>query len=98
MHCASKMAGIIKRHTIPLESVRVVFMQTHENQDSVATAFFIENGDGIALPFDYLHPFTFIPLTNGSMPLVVLYEEGQKVKEYDYISIDENEIASFIMN
>ena len=98
MHCASKMAGIIKRHSIPSESVHVVFMQTHENQDSVATAFFSESGEGVVLPSDYLHPFSFIPLTNGSMPLVVLYEEGQKVKEYDYISIDENEIASFIMN
>ena len=73
-------------------------MQTHENQDSVATVFFSESGEGVVLPSDYLHPFSFIPLTNGSMPLVVLYEEGQKVKEYDYISIDENEIASFIIN
>ena len=36
-----------------------------------------------------------IPLTNGAMPLVVLFEDGELVKEYDYISIDENEIASF---
>jgi hypothetical protein len=30
------------------------------------------------------------------MPLVVLYEDGSKVKEYDYLSIDEKEIVSFI--
>jgi hypothetical protein len=30
------------------------------------------------------------------MPLVVLFENGQKIKEYDYLSIDEKEIVSFI--
>ena len=42
-----------------------------------------------------LHPLKFIPLTNGAMPLVVLFDDGELVKEYDYISIDEDEIASF---
>ena len=94
-HCASKMAGIIRRHSIPSERVSVLFMQTHENQDSVAVSFFAESGEGLELPYSYLHPLKFIPLTNGAMPLVVLFEDGELVKEYDYISIDEDEIASF---
>ncbi len=96
--CASKMAGIIRRHSIPSDSVHVLFMQTHVNQDSVATAFFREHGEGLALPYSYVHPYSFIPLTNGSMPLVILFKDGELVKEYDYITIDEDEIASFFEN
>ena len=94
-HCVSKMAGIISRHSLPKDSVFVLFMQTHENQDSVATSFFTEKGEGLVLPYDYLHPVDFIPLTNGSMPLVVLFEDGELVKEYDYLSINEKELAAF---
>ena len=71
-------------------------MQTNEKQDSVSAAFFREYGEQVVLPYSYLHPYTFLPVTNGSMPLVVLLENGQKVKEYDYLSIDEKEIVSFI--
>lgn len=94
-HCASKMAGIIRRHDIPLDSVSVLFMQTHVAQDSVVTAFYAEHGDGLVLPYHDLHPFDFIPLTNGSMPLVTLFKDGNLVKEYDYLSLDEKELASF---
>ena len=90
------MAGIIKRHDIAVDSVSVIFMQTHENQDSVSVAFFKEFGEGLVLPSSYLHPYTFLPLTNGSMPLVVLFEDGNLIKEYDYISINEKEISEFI--
>jgi uncharacterized membrane protein YphA (DoxX/SURF4 family) len=95
-HCASKIASIIKRHSLSPDSFPVVFMQTSEKQDSVSYAFFLEYGEELVLPNSYLHPFTFLPITNGSMPLVVLYEDGSKVKEYDYLSIDEKEIVSFI--
>jgi uncharacterized membrane protein YphA (DoxX/SURF4 family) len=94
-HCASKMAGIIRRHDIPLDSVSVLFMQTHAAQDSVVTAFYAEHGDGLVLPYHDLHPFDFIPLTNGSMPLVTLFKDGNLIKEYDYLSLDEKELSSF---
>ncbi len=94
-HCASKMAGIIRRHDIPVDSVSVLFMQTHVAQDSVVTAFYNDYGEGLALPYHDLHPFDFIPLTNGSMPLVTLFKDGILVKEYDYLSIDEKELDSF---
>ncbi len=93
--CASKMAGIIRRHSIPADSVHVLFMQTHENQDSVVISFYHEHGEDLSLPYSYLHPYSFIPLTNGSMPLVTLFHDGKLVKEYDYISLDEAELASF---
>ena len=97
-HCrnsASKMAGIIRRHDIPVDSVSVIFMQTHHQQDSVSLDFFKRYGEGLELPSSYLHPYSFIPMTNGAMPLVVLFEDGVLVKEFDYFSIDEREIAAF---
>lgn len=97
-HCrnsASKMAGIIRRHDIPVDSVSVIFMQTHQQQDSVSLDFFKRYGEGLELPSSYLHPYSFIPMTNGAMPLVVLFEDGVLVKEFDYFSIDEREIAAF---
>lgn len=94
-HCASKMAGIIRRHELPLDSVSVIFMQTHENQDSVVTEFYASHGEGLELSYDVLHPFDFLPLTDGAMPIVALFEDGELVREYDYISIDEKEMASF---
>ena len=97
-HCrnsASKMAGIIRRHDIPVDSVSVIFMQTHHQQDSVSLDFFKRYGEGLELPSSYLHPYSFSPMTNGAMPLVVLFEDGVLVKEFDYFSIDEREIAAF---
>lgn len=94
-HCASKMAGIIRRHEIPSDSVYVLFMQTHVNQDSVSVAFYSEYGEGLELAYSYLHPYEFIPLTDGAMPIVVLMQDGEVVKEYDYTTIDEKELASF---
>lgn len=94
-HCASKMAGIIRRHDIPSDSVHVLFMQTHVNQDSVSVAFYSEHGEGLELAYSYLHPYEFIPLTDGAMPIVVLMQDGEVVKEYDYTTIDEEELASF---
>ena len=95
-HCASKVASIVRRHGLTPDSFPVVFMQTSEKQDSVSNAFFFEYGEELVLPNSYLHPYIFLPVTNGSMPLVVLFEDGRKVKEYDYLSIDEKEIVSFL--
>ena len=93
--CASKVSSIVTRHRIPDENLSVMFMQTSSKQDSVCVAFFEENAGGKVLPYHYLHPYYFLPLTNGSMPLVVLLEDGAVVKEYDYIALDEQEIVDF---
>lgn len=96
MNCASKMAGIIRRHDIPSDSVSVLFMQTHENEDSLVTSFYEHKGEGLALPYSIINPFEFIPLTNGSMPLVILLEEGKVIEEFDYLSLDEKKISTFL--
>lgn len=96
-HCASKMAGIIRRNGLPTDRFSVIFMQTHEKQDSVSADFFRDHGEGLSLDNSFLHPYSFIPMTNGSMPLVVLMEDGNLIKEYDYLSINEREIRDFFI-
>lgn len=97
--CASKMASIISRHDIPTDSVKVIFMQLEAepaDQDAAVDRFFRDFGNGLQLPYSSIHPYTFIPLTKGFMPIVILYEDGAVVKEYDYLTIDEYEIAEFL--
>jgi uncharacterized membrane protein YphA (DoxX/SURF4 family) len=96
-NCASKMAGIIRRHSLPTDQISVLFMQTHADQDSVAVSFFNDSGNGLSLPYRYLHPVEFLPLTSGSMPIVVLLEDGNFVKEYDYTTLDESEVRDFLL-
>lgn len=95
-HCASKMSGIIRRHNLPADSISVVFMQSHVKQDSLIRDFYSDYGNGLQLSYSVLHPYVFLPVTNGSMPLVVLMEDGRVVKEYDYLTIDENEIRFYL--
>ncbi len=94
--CASRMAGIIRHYGLPAEEVQVIFMQSEENQESASRAFFEEYGEGLQLPFHVLHPFDFIPMTSGNMPLVLLIEDGKLVKEYDYTSLEDREIVDFL--
>lgn len=95
-HCAEKMAGIIRRHNIPTDSVHCFFMQEYVEMDKAAAMFFDEYGAGLQLPFSSINPLEFIPLTDGSMPLVCLFEDGVLVKEYDRLTIDETAISEFI--
>lgn len=47
--------------------------------------------------YKYIHPYLFIPITNGNIPIVCLFEDGKLVKEYDVFTIDEREITDFLL-
>ena len=96
-HCAEKMAGIIRRHNIPVDSVHCFFMQEYVEMDKAAEMFFDKFGAGLHLPYSSIDAMKFIPLTDGSMPLVCLFEDGVLVKEYDRLTIDEMMISDFII-
>lgn len=94
-HCVSKMAGIIRHNSLPEEDFLCVFMGKGEDDDAAVSKFFKTYGGGIALPYQILDPLTFIQLTNGSMPLVCLFDNGSLLKEYDLLKLNEQEITSF---
>lgn len=95
-HCAAKMAGIIRRNNIPEESVFCFFMQEYVDMAEPVSLFFDKYGEGLHLPFHWIYPLQFIPLTNGSMPLVCLFDDGRLIKEYDRLTIDEAAISDFL--
>lgn len=95
-HCAEKMAGIIRRHNIPIEFVHCFFMQEYVDMEQPVATFFEEYGAALALPYSVIDPLKFIPLTDGSMPLVCLFEDGSLIKEYDRLTIDEMAISEFM--
>lgn len=95
-HCAAKMAGIIRRNGISPGSVFCFFMQDYVDMTGPVSLFFNEYGEGLQLPYHWIYPLQFIPLTNGSMPLVCLFDNGSLVKEYDRLTIDEAAISDFI--
>ncbi len=95
-HCAAKMAGIIRRNDIPENSVFCFFMQEYVDMAGPVSLFFDEYGEGLHLPYHWIYPLSFIPLTNGSMPLVCLFDDGRLMKEYDRLTIDETAISDFL--
>ena len=64
------MAGIIRRHAIPTDSVFCFFMQEYVDMST--------------------------PVSNGSMPIVCLFDNGALIKEYDRLTIDEAAITDFL--
>ena len=95
-HCVTKMAGIINRHSLPLAQIQCFFMHAAEEQEKAVEDFFNQHGAGLQLDWHDMSVYEFIPMTNGSMPLVVLVEDGKAVKEFDYISLDESEITDWL--
>ena len=90
------MAGIIRRHAIPTDSIFCFFMQEYVDMSTPVSIFFDEFGEGLQLPFHWIYPLQFIPLTNGSMPIVCLFDDGALIKEYDRLTIDEAAITNFL--
>lgn len=95
-HCAAKMAGIIRRNNIPTDSVFCFFMQEYVDMSAPVSLFYEKYGEGLHLPFHWIYPLQFIPITNGSMPLVCLFDNGRLIREYDRLTIDESEITDFL--
>ena len=95
-HCVSKLAGIINRHSLPLTGIHCIFMQTMEDGKASVEDFFTMYGSGVQLSWHVLDPYEFISMTNGSIPLVILVEDGMVVREYDYISLDEEAVADWL--
>lgn len=97
--CVEKFSAMVQRDDIPLDRVLAVFMDiTDDPADTppAVEAFLGEHARG--LDYDYRSiPFTeFIPMTNGSIPLVCLFEDGRLVKEFDLFSLDETEVSDFL--
>lgn len=92
INCVSKISGFVSRGECDESSVYEFFLRTTDDpMETMITDF---NGE-----FDFQHDILpadiFISLTNGAFPIVLLTEDGRVVREYDYFSIDEQEVKDF---
>ncbi len=94
--CAEKMAGIISRDNLPLERIHCFFLEEYVDMPQAIGIFYDKFGAGLHLPFLWATVLDFLPMTNGSMPLVCLFEDGALVKEYDRLTVDEGFITEFL--
>lgn len=90
-----KLTGIINRHGLSEEDIYFFFMKTTK-EDTDIMPFFDEFADGKRFSYTVLHHKVFLPVTNGSMPVILTIEDGRLLKEYDYITLDEFEISEFL--
>jgi len=99
-HCAAKMQTIIERHDLDSSRIHMVFMTVTdkiEDMDTLIPYFFDQAGmddpgyDRHIITYDL-----FIPMTDGMMPLVCLFDSASLVREYTYSTLDESALVSFL--
>ncbi|MBQ0089110.1 MAG: hypothetical protein KBT27_07245 [Prevotellaceae bacterium] len=94
--CSEKITGIILRHGIPEESVRNIFMHLSNNDKDAINSFYHNYGHDLAIPYIILDTEKFLSITNGGMPVILITENGTVLKEYNYLTLDEKEIAGLM--
>lgn len=99
-HCAAKVNTIMERHELDLSRIHVVFMDLYDDPTVMdkAIPYFYEQAGIDELPLDS-HKIGYeemIPMTDGVLPLVCLFEDGKLVREYSYSTLDETHLVSFL--
>lgn len=94
--CARKISGMLTANSIEPSLAEVLFMDLNGLDSLVIEQFYSEHGDGMSIPYRFIGTERFLSLTNGKMPVILLTEGGQVVKEYDYLTLDERYIAGFL--
>lgn len=95
-HCIGKISGIIRRNGLSTDDFFCIFMNMGDGSEDRIHELFENEGAGLELPYILLEPETFIPITNGSIPLVCLFEDSALIKEYDLLRLDEVQLSDFL--
>lgn len=99
-HCARKFSTILERHQLDTSRIHIVFMDVADKPEDMSKLidyFYGQAGvpdpglDTRTIPFEKM-----IPMTDGVLPLVCLFEDGALVKEYGYSSLSESSLAGFL--
>lgn len=88
---AAKKITVISEKTKNTGDILYVFWTANKS----STTFFNETNT-IAFNHVDLNVIDFLKLTNGTMPLIVLYNKGVVENAYRYKDIDENQIIKFL--
>jgi len=99
-HCAAKMKTILDRHDLDTSKMHIVFTTVTdrpEDMEKLIPYFYEQAGiDELGLDTHIITFDLFIPMTDGTMPLVCLFEDAELVKEYSYNTLDESALVDFI--
>lgn len=98
-HCqdlSRKLYGMLERQGIGPEYMQTFFLMTSDSTQVEVEAFFKDFFGGTVYPSAVLDPLTFLGVTSGAMPVVVLSEDGRPVQEFDYYALDEKAMAAFL--
>lgn len=99
-HCAAKVQTIIDRNNLDTSYFHVVFTTVTDRPEDMKklVPYFYDKAGIEPFAFDtrIMGYEEFIPMTDGIMPLVCLFEDGVLVKEYSYNSLDEAFLVNFI--
>ena len=94
--CARKLHTMLEQADAQQGQVQLYFLMVSDSTETEVAPFFEKYMNGHSYPFQVLHPTSFLPVTSGAMPVVVLSEEGSLVQEYDYQTLNEQEIRDFL--
>ena len=90
---ATRKLSIITTKSDSNDKVHVCFLGSEES-----VLKFYKETNSVKYQYNFLHPEKFLKITNGKMPLIVLLENGEVIKKYNYRSINEQEIIKFVAN
>lgn len=96
--CARKLHTMLEQADVQPEQVQLFFLMVSDSTETEIAPFFEKYMSGHVYPFQVLHPTSFLPVTSGAMPVVVLARDGEVVQEYDYQSLSEKDIVTFLGN
>ena len=99
-HCAAKVSTILERHDLDTSRMHIVFTTVTdqpEDMEKLIPYFYRQAGiKPLGLDTHVITYDLFIPMTDGSMPLVCLFEDGSLVKEYSYSTLSESALVDFL--
>lgn len=97
-HCSKKVSEIVQRHDIPISRIEILFMDIPLLSTDIIDSFFLTYGNSVHLPYKIVEAERFISLSEGEMPIIVLLEDGQIRQEYNYLTLNENDISNHFLH
>lgn len=91
--CASKISSIIKQTNTETFYFHVFFIEDNHYDIDEFNKKYLSN---LKIKYNSIPPEKIIPIVKGALPTIVFIQDGKYVSEYDYLSINEISISSFL--
>lgn len=102
-HCqklVARVKAMVDVHGLPAEQFSEVFLIVSQDPDDMPKlVYYFYNEAGIEDPgFNcfYLESEEFLPVTDGLMPKICLFEDGRLVREFNKSTLEERTLVDFL--